>query len=225
MLRSPHVLYIFTSKSPFRYSGVHFFDVRTSKSAPGPSVFLTFSLQNVLLATAAYNFSTSELPKVLRSPHVLYIFTSKSPFRYSGVHFFDVRTSKSAPGPSVFLTFSLQNVLFATAACNFSFLLWAPTSAPAALTGHPTHESSKNTAFRDFSNIYRGCIFFLLTFALVYFLPTDLTAFLICFSTVHIVGSLLFKFPSITTSSEDIFNVGRCFRVSFPLFGFLEVWI
>ena len=34
-----------------------------------------------------------------------------------------------------FLAFSLQNVLFATAACNFWFLLWAATSAPAALTG------------------------------------------------------------------------------------------
>ena len=139
--------------------------------------------------------------------------------------FFRHRNFKKCSEADMFCTFSLQNVLFATAACNFSFLLWAPTSAPAALTGHPTHESSKNTAFRDFSNIYRGCIFFLLTLTLLHLLSTDLTAFLICFSTVHIVGSLLFKFPSITTSSEDIFNVGRCFRVSFPLFGFLEVWI
>ena len=36
---------------------------------------------------------------------------------------------------AVFCTFWLANVLFATAACNFWFLLWAPTSAPAALTG------------------------------------------------------------------------------------------
>ena len=34
-----------------------------------------------------------------------------------------------------FLTFSLPNVLFATAACNFWCHLSAPTSAPAALTG------------------------------------------------------------------------------------------
>ena len=34
-----------------------------------------------------------------------------------------------------FLTFSLQNVLFATAACNFWFIRWPPDSAPAALTG------------------------------------------------------------------------------------------
>ena len=35
----------------------------------------------------------------------------------------------------VFCTFSLQNVLFATAACNFWFLRWPHDSAPAALTG------------------------------------------------------------------------------------------
>ena len=35
----------------------------------------------------------------------------------------------------VFCTFSLQNVLFATAACNFCFLRWPHDSAPAALTG------------------------------------------------------------------------------------------
>ena len=35
----------------------------------------------------------------------------------------------------MFCAFSLPNVLFATAACNFWCLLWAPTSAPAALTG------------------------------------------------------------------------------------------
>ena len=35
----------------------------------------------------------------------------------------------------MFCTFWLSNVLFATAACNFWFRLWALTSAPAALTG------------------------------------------------------------------------------------------
>ena len=81
---------------------------------------LTFSLPNVLFATAACNFSTSELQKVLRCRQLFHIFTSKCVFRHSGVQFFDIRTSKSAPMSSVFLIFSLQNVCFATAACNFS---------------------------------------------------------------------------------------------------------
>ena len=128
--------------------------------------FLTFSLPNVLFATAACIFSTSELQKVLRNWRALYIFTSQCAFHHIGVQFFDIWTSKSAPRPSVFkhfhfkmcfspqrraifrhlnfkkcsetdvfCTFWLHNVLFATAACIFGFLLWAPTSAPAALTG------------------------------------------------------------------------------------------
>ena len=65
-------------------------------------VFCAFWLHNVLFTTSAYNFSTSELQKVLRAPHVLCIFTSKCAFGHSGVHFFHIWTSKSAPTPSVF---------------------------------------------------------------------------------------------------------------------------
>ena len=112
--------------------------------------FLTFLLGNVLRATAACNFSTSQLQKVVRTCSVLYIFTSKCASRHSGVQFFDISTSKSGPNmqcfvhfhfkmcfspqrraifqhlnfkkwseADVFCTFSLQNVLLATAACNF----------------------------------------------------------------------------------------------------------
>ena len=102
VLRECGALNMFTSKCTFRHSGVQFFDLGTSKSAPTPSFFLAFSLQNVLFATAVCNFSTSELQKVLRECGVLSIFTSKCPFRYSGVQFFDIRTSKSDPTPSVF---------------------------------------------------------------------------------------------------------------------------
>ena len=50
--------------------------------------FLTFWLWNVLLATAACNFSTSQLQKVVRECCVLYILTCKCASRYSGVQFF-----------------------------------------------------------------------------------------------------------------------------------------
>ena len=100
----------------------------------------------------------------------------------------------------VFCTFSLRNVLFATAACNFWFLCWAPSSAPASLTGllfdwpdtriieKTQHFATSLTFGADVSSFFwllRYCIFFL----------ADLTT-LLCFSTVHIVGSLLFKLPS-----------------------------
>ena len=195
-------------------------------------MFCTFSLQNVLFATVACNFSTSELQKVLQDPQFFNILTWECAFRHSGVQFFDIRTSKSAPRMTVFLIFWLDNVLFATAACNFStselqkvlrdrqfFSIFTSKCAfrhncvqffisPLStylrtrrfnrptfrLTRHTNHW--KNRAFRDFSNIWRGCIFFLLTFALLHLLSADLTT-LLCFSTVHIVGSLLFKLPSI----------------------------
>ena len=80
-----------------------------------------------------------------------------------------------------FLAFSLQNVLFATAACNFWFLLSAPTSAPAALTGllldwpntriieKTQHFATSLTFGADVSSFFslsRYCIFFLLTWLL-----------------------------------------------------------
>ena len=195
----------------------NFFDIGTSKSAPRPSVFLTFcfspqrraifrhrngkkwsgpdvfctfSLENVLLATAACNFSTSELPNVVRSWRVLYIFTWKRTSRHSGVQFL------ISP-----LTTWLRTRRFNE-----------PTFR---LTRHTNHW--KNTAFRDFSNIWRGWIFFLLTFALLQLLSSDFTSssdftflwlyfiylLFICFSTLHTVGSLLFKLPSMKISETD----------------------
>ena len=114
-----------------------------------PLSFLANSLQNVLLATTACNFSTSQLQKVVRSWCVLYIFTSKCASRHSGVQF---------------LISPLTTWL-----CTRRFN--EPTFR---LTRHTHHW--KNTAFRDFSNIWRGCIFFLLTFGLsrycIFFLLT-----------------------------------------------------
>ena len=54
----------------------------------GPGVFCTFSLGNVLRATTACTFSTSQLPKVVRTWCVLYILTWKCASRHNGVHFF-----------------------------------------------------------------------------------------------------------------------------------------
>ena len=64
--------------------------------------FLTFLLPNVLFATAAYNFWTSELQKVVPDRQFFNIFTSECAFRHSGVQFFSMWTSKSGPGSSVF---------------------------------------------------------------------------------------------------------------------------
>ena len=95
-------------------------------------LFWTFLLGNVLRATTACTFSTSQLQKLLRTWCVLCILTSKFASRHNGVHFFDISTSKSAPTLVCFVHFDFECVR-ATAACNFSALIWPHGSARAAL--------------------------------------------------------------------------------------------
>ena len=71
-------------------------------------VFCTFWLRNVLRATTACTFSTSELPKVARTCGVLYILTWKCASRHNGVHFFNIRTSKSGANMWCFVHFDLE---------------------------------------------------------------------------------------------------------------------
>ena len=71
-------------------------------------VFCTFSLRNVLRATTACTFSTSQLPKVVREWCALYMFTSKCASPHNGVHFFDISTAKSGPTLRCFEHFDLE---------------------------------------------------------------------------------------------------------------------
>ena len=81
--------YILTSKCASRRKGVHFFDIATSKSGPEHSVSCTVWLRNVLRATTACTFSTSQRPRVVRSWCVLYLLTWKCASRHdNGVQFF-----------------------------------------------------------------------------------------------------------------------------------------
>ena len=109
--------------------------------------FLAFWLGNVLLATAACNFSTSQLH--FCSEPDMYILIWKCASRHSGVQFL------ISP-----LTTWLRTRRFNE-----------PTFRFTRRTNH-----WKNTAFRDFSNIWRGWIFFLLTFALLHLLSSDSTS-------------------------------------------------
>ena len=108
VVQNAGVLYMFTCKCASRYNGVPCFHIWTSKSGPYPVSFLTFWLWNVLLATAACNFSTSQLQKVVRTWCVLYILTWKCASRYSGMQFFDIATSKSCPRNVCFVHFDLK---------------------------------------------------------------------------------------------------------------------
>ena len=68
-------------------------------------VFCTFWLGNVLRATAACTFWTSQLPKVVRTLGVFSFFTCKRASRHNDVHFLDISTSKSGPELVCFVHF------------------------------------------------------------------------------------------------------------------------
>ena len=105
----------------------------TSKSGPNMVCLVLFSafwLGNVLLATTACTFSTSQLPK---SGPSMVCFVHFCASRHNGVHFFNISTSKSGPTLVCLVHFWLGHVLRATTACNFSSLIWPHGSAPATL--------------------------------------------------------------------------------------------
>ena len=103
-------------------------------------VFCTFWLGNVLRATTACTFSTSQLPKVVRRWGVLYILTWKCASRHNGVQFF------------------ISHLASWLRTRRFS----EPTFRPTGATNH-----WKNTVFRDFPTFSRICIFFLLILSLL----------------------------------------------------------
>ena len=234
MLQNPHVLLTFDKvHNPLRLPR------KTTSEPPKVArtciVFCTFSLRNVLRATTACTFSTSQLPKVVRHWGALYILTSKCNSRHNGVHFFDIATSKSGPKlrcfvhfgfemcfapqrralfrhlnfqkcseTQVFCTFWLRNLLRATAACNFSFLISPDVSAPAALASLlSTLRSHKISKFHSVSRLsYLFAHLHLLSSDLF---SSDFSPLWLCsrlalrtsaFWSVHIVGSSTSKLPS-----------------------------
>ena len=102
----------------FQLVSAHFFHIWTSKKAHNLS-FWHFWLGNVLRATTACTFSTSQFPKVVREWRALYHFTWKCASHHNAIHFFDISTSQSGPN-LVFYAFSVGNVLCATTASTFS---------------------------------------------------------------------------------------------------------
>ena len=89
--------------------------------------------------------------------------------------------------PLNFLHFWLRNVLRATTACTFS-----PSQLPKVV--RTLCEIIGKTVFRDFPTFSRTCVFFLLTLSLSLTLPTS------AFPSVHTVGSLTSKLPSVILS-------------------------
>ena len=96
----------------------------------------------MLRATTACTFSTSQLPKVVRTWCVLCVLTWKCASRHNGVHFF------------------ISHLASWLRTRRFS----EPTFRPSGATNH-----WKNTVNRDVPTFSRSCIFFLLTLSLLIF--------------------------------------------------------
>ena len=129
-----------------------------------------------LRTATACTFSTSQLPNVVQEWCVLYILASKCASPHSGVHFFDISTSKSGPDLLCFVHFDFE-MCFAPQRRAISLSLLRtrrfsePTFRPSGATNH-----WKNTVFRDFaafsrtsdllsSETFSFLIFFLLLFS------------------------------------------------------------
>ena len=74
----------------------------------GGEVLCTFWLRNVLRATTACTFSTSQLPKLVRTWSAFSFFTCKCASRHNGVHFFDISTAKSGLDMVCFAHFDFE---------------------------------------------------------------------------------------------------------------------
>ena len=106
---------------------------RNFQNGSAPVVFSRFWLTNMLLATAACNLWTSQLPKWLRPCGVFHILTYKYASRHSGVQFLNIVTSKMAPPPWCFPHFDLQICFAPQRRAIFHLSARTATSAPAAL--------------------------------------------------------------------------------------------
>ena len=132
VVRTWCVLYILTWKCASRHNGVHFFESRhlSFQKWSENGVFCTFSLGNVLSATTACTFSTSEPPKVVRDRQFLTLLTWKCASRHNGVHFFDIATSKSGPNVVCFVHFDLEMCFAPQRRALFRHLNFQKWSAP-----------------------------------------------------------------------------------------------
>ena len=138
-------------------------------------VFCTFWLRNLLRATTACTFSTSQLPQVVRSWCVLYILTWKCASRHNGVQFF------------------ISHLASWLRTRRFS----EPTFRPSGASNHWKNSVSRLSYL--FAHLHLLSSDSFSSTLLSSNLSLLSASALLCFSSVHIVGSLTSKLPSMTS--------------------------
>ena len=207
-------LCILTLKCASCHNCVHFFDISTSKSGPKVwCVFVHFDFEMCFAPQRCALFSTSQLPKVVRKSGALYILTSKCASRHNSVCTFSTSQLPKVVRTWCFCAFWLWKVLRAATACNLSSLIWPDGSAPAALANllfDPPEPQNigKTQCFATFLPFRAPTSSFFWLFLFSDLLSSALLFSILllhlCFSSVHIVGSLTSKLPSISTSTPPL---------------------
>ena len=181
MVRTPGAFNILTSKCAWGPNGAHFFNISTSKSGPSMVCFVHFDLEMCFAP-----------PRRALFRHLNFQKWSEA---------------------EVFCTFWLGNVLCATTACDFSSLIWPAGSAPAALASllfDPPEPQiiGKTKCFATFLPFRASASSFFWLFLFFDLLSSNLSLLsasaLLCFSSVHIVGSLTSKLPSNNPSKNPV---------------------
>ena len=151
----------------------------------------------MLRATTPCTFSSSQLPKLLRTPQFLTHFTSKCALRHNAMHFFNISTSKSGPALRCFVPFHFE-IGFAPQRRATVHLSSPQVSAPARFS-EPTFRPSRSHKTTKKHNVSRLSYLF----AHLHLLSSDLFSSdfslppcWLAFSSLHIVGSLTSKLPS-----------------------------
>ena len=190
--KSVHFFHISTSKSgPELLCFVHFdfkmcfvpqrrvlFRHLNFQKWSGVDVFCTFWLRNVLRATTACTFSTSQLPKVVQTWCFLYILTCKFASRHKGVQFFISHLARW-----------LRTRRFSE-----------PTFRPSGATIGKTQCFATFLPFRASASSF---FWLSLLWSALFYSSLLSTSAHLCFSSVHIVGSFISKLPSIRCKNID----------------------
>ena len=192
----PHSFLHFWLRNVLRATAAYTFSTSQLPKVAEPGVLCTFWLRNVLRATTACTFSTSQLPKVVRTCGASNMLTSKCASRHTGVQFFIshlpswLRTRRFR---AYFSTLRSHKSLEKHSASRLSYFF-----ARLDLLSSET--------FSFWSSFFFSHLFDLISSSL---LPSFWSSFFfssllfsdsshLCFSSVHIVGSLTSKLPSIS---------------------------
>ena len=175
------VLYILTSKCASRHNGVHFFDISTSKSGPTMVCFVHFDFEMCFAPQRRALFS-------------------------------NISTSKSGPTMVYFVHFDLEMCFAPQRRAIFHLSSGQLAPHPAALASllfDPPEPQiiGKTQCFATFLPFHASASSFFLLF--LFYSSSNLSLLsassLLCFSSVHIVGSLTSKLPSIIYVTYNVY--------------------